>query len=319
MALIQLLRASVCFSLAVLLLVAAIPPVIRNAASLQFIKGYFSQNRAMHWLQAESLQRSAVNLHDMSTEESARLAEIMAALGRTEEAVSLWRAIGQPFAPFFLLEVGNSLWQKGERTQALAYWQTVPDTDVYFGIRGLVYERAGDIAAALDNYQISWMINDRALPSKGEFLVHSCELLRRQGDVSQAIAACDRARESGNSFWSNLILGMLYLDQRDFTTAEAYLRQALAEGPSYTHAYLYLGLSLANQGKLLEAMQFYRQGLVLDPNNGWLNYLMAKALWGSGQTDDAQEYLKRSIQFVPDSWESAYLDDAQRLLSQPRQ
>jgi tetratricopeptide (TPR) repeat protein len=312
----QLLRRSIFFSLIILSLLAVSRSAIRNAASLEFIEGYSSQGQTAHWLRAENLQRRAVDWHKGSPDESARLARIMVALGQTEEAISLWRAVSQPFAQFFLLEVGNSLWQKGEKSQAVAYWQTVPDLDIYFGKRGLAYERAGDFVTALDNYQISWMINDRALQSKGDFLLSFCELLRHQGKIPQATTACERAGESGNAFWSNLNLGILYSDQGDFVMAEMYFRQALAEKPSDVRANLWVGLSLANQRKLIQAVRFYRQGLMLAPDDGWLNYLMGKALWDSEQRNDAQGYLEKSVRFVPDSWEAAYLEDALRLLSQ---
>jgi tetratricopeptide (TPR) repeat protein len=283
-------------------------------ASLHFAMGYSSEERDRQWLRAEQLQKSAVNLDRQSAAEAARLAKIQAALGRTEGAISLWKAAGQPLAPFFLLEVGSSLWQSGEKSQALAYWQTVPDLDVYFAARGLANERAGDPVAALEDYQISWMINDRALQRKGDALLRFCELLRRQGEIPQAIAVCERARESGNDFWSNLALGTLYSDQRDFAAAESYFREALAENPNHARANLLLGLSLANQGKPDQAIQFYRTALVLAPDDGWLNYLMGKALWDADRRTEAQPYLEKSAKLVPASWEGAYLQDALRLL-----
>jgi len=294
----------------------ALRSALRNAASLQFVEGYWSRERDAPWLRAEHFQRGALNLQKSSPDESIRLARIFVALGRTEEAISLWKAVGQPFAPFLLLEVGNSLWQRGETSRALSYWQLVPDLDVYFALHGLSSEMTGDSATALSDYQISWMINDRALPIKGGALINFCELLRQRGEISQAITTCERARESGNTFWSNMDLGILYSDQRDFMTAETYFRQAQAENPGNARANLWVGFSLANQGKLSQAMQFYRQGLVLAPNDGWLNYLMGKALWDSGLRNDARGYLERSVQFVPDSWEAAYLEDALKLLSQ---
>jgi tetratricopeptide (TPR) repeat protein len=227
----------------------------------------------------------------------------------------LWNAVGQPFAPFLLLGVGNSLWQRGETSRALSYWQLVPDLDVYFALHGRASEMTGDSVTALSDYQISWMINDRGLPIKGNALISFCELLRRRGEISQAIKTCERAHESGNTFWSNMVLGMLYSDQRDFMTAETYFRQAQAENPDDARANLWTGLSLANQGKLSQAMPFYQQGLALSPNDGWLNYLMGKALWNSGLRNDARGYFEKSVQFVPDSWEAAYLEDALGLLS----
>jgi tetratricopeptide (TPR) repeat protein len=304
-----------CFALVVLLFVAVSRPAIRNAASLLLIEGYLSADPAPHWLPAEYFQRSAVSLKQGSTDESIRLARIVVALGRTEEGITLWKAAGQPVAPFLMLEIGDSLWQSGEQTRALGYWRLVPDLDTYFGQRGLASETTGDSVTALSEYKIGWTINDRALPVKGNALLRFCELLRRSGETSQAIATCQRARESGNSFWANMVLGILYSDQREFVAAEESFRQAQSEDPGDARANLWVGLSLASQGKLSQAMQFYRQGLSLAPVDGWLNYLMGKALWDSGSRDDARGYLENSVQFVPDSWEAAYLEDAVRLLS----
>lgn len=257
-----------------------------------------------------------MNLHKASVDEITRLARIMLALGQTKDAISVWEDAGFPYDPFFILDAGNALSRMGDEDRALAYWRRLPDIDVYFGMRGLAAESSGNFVTALNNYQISWSITDRPLPSKGEFLLNFCELLRRQDNLTQAKVVCERALQSGNIFWSNLVLGLLYLDERDFVTAEMYFSQAMLNDPDYPRTYLWLGLSLANQGKLPQAMQFYRQGLVLTPNDGWLNYLMAKALWDSGQRTDARKYLEKSIQFVPDTWEAAYLEDARRLLGQ---
>lgn len=299
-----------------LLLLAVSRSALRNVSSFQFVQGYWSQERVTTWLRAEHFQRRVLDFQEGSIDESIRLARVIVALGRTEEAISLWKSIGQPFAPFLLLDIGNSLWGRGEKARALIYWQKVPDLDIYFGLQGNNHLREGDALAALNDYQIGWMINDRALSLKGNALLSFCELLRQRGEITQAITTCERARESGNTFWSNIYLGILYSDRRDFMTAETYFRQAWAENPSHARANLWVGLSLANQGKWSEAMQFYRHGLVLSPDDGWLNYLMGKALWESGQKNDAQAYLEKSVLFVPDSWEAAYLKDALGLLSQ---
>jgi len=65
-------------------------------------------------------------------------------------------------------------------------------------------------------------------------------------------------------------------------------------------------------------MLFYQRALVLAADDGWLNYLMGKALWDSGQRRDAQPYLEKGARLVPDSWEAAYLEDALRLLDELR-
>jgi len=116
-----------------------------------------------------------------------------------------------------------------------------------------------------------------------------------------------------------MVLGMLYNDQHNFTAAERYFREAQKENQHNARANLWLGLSIAEQGKLSEAIKYYRQGLALKPDDGWLNYLMGKALWDMDRKDEAQIYLERSVQYVPSSWESAYLPDALKLLSQLRQ
>jgi tetratricopeptide (TPR) repeat protein len=290
----------------------------RNVGNLWFVRGYIPVQNVHALDQAESFQRQALKWSPISRANRAHvsLARILVRCERLDEAIAIWRSAGLTSEPFLTLELGEALWQTGTTGLALSYWKTVPDLDVFFALRGQYLERGGDTNAALADYRISWIVNDRAHPRKGGALLNFCELLRRQGDIPLAITVCERSRESGNTFWANMVLGVLYSDQHDFATAEGYFRQAQAENPHHARADLWLGLSLARQGRLREAIQFYEQGLALAPDDGWLNYLMGKALWESGLREDARGYLEKSVQFVPDSWEGDYLEDARQLLRQ---
>lgn len=298
-----------------LLLVSASRAVLRNAASLWLSYGYWVEDSYTTWRQAERFQTYLLSLQpEFESEDHIRLARILVVLGKIEEANRIWEIAGRPISPFFLLEMGDSLWNLGEETKALASWQLVPDLDIYFGQKALHSSETGDAEDALKKYNISWMINSRASPQKGGFLLDYCQKLRAQGEISQAIIVCKRAVESGNTFGANLALGILHFDQRDFGNAETYFRRAHRLNPENARANLWLGLALSNQGRLVEAIDYYRQGLELAPKDGWLNYLMGKALWDSAQPTSARQYIEKSIEHVPNSWEAAYLQDALRLM-----
>ncbi len=124
--------------------VVLVRPAIRNAASLQFARGFKLEDSNISWHNAERLQRSILRWQDNSVDDSIRLARTLVKLGEIEAAISLWEEVGQPFAPFLMFEVGNSLWNQGRKSQAMVFWRLVPDLDVYFGMHGLVFSKSGD-------------------------------------------------------------------------------------------------------------------------------------------------------------------------------
>jgi len=62
-------------------------------------------------------------------------------------------------------------------------------------------------------------------------------------------------------------LAYLYAYKKDYVQSEYYLRIALANAPKRADIYLNLGLVLGAKGATLEAVNIYKQGLLLSPDN----------------------------------------------------
>jgi len=216
--------------------------------------------------------------------------------------------------PYGKLELGLALWQSGDEQSAFEVWRETPNLDIYFLLKGMAHESAGELSLALTYYSIGFDLNGQADARKGQPLYRYGELLRKAGDRLRAIAVGHKARESGYTIWADRLLGLAYLEQRDYIAAEQYFREAQRLDPSVDRADFWVGLSLAKQGRNAEAIDFYKRGLATRGEDGLAHYELARAYLATGQKVWAREHLIASLQYAGVSWDSAYMEDARKLL-----
>lgn len=287
--------------------------ILLNIGNIWFVRGLLPITSIKALQQGEAFERIITQSAPTVTKANVNLARIMVRSGQIDDALVMWHKASTPHDPFLALELGEVYWQREDITQATRYWANVVDSDVFFALRGLSREKAGDRVEALADYRASWMIDDRAKPAKAQALLGYCEMVRGQGNVPLAVSICERSRESGNT-WADMTLGMIYYNQHEFPRAEAYFRDAQQIAPTIPRVDLWLGLSIASQTRYGEAITIYARGLSLTPDDGWLNYEMAKALLALGSTDNVRHYLERSVQLATGAWDSWYVKDACVLL-----
>lgn len=311
----RILLAAVIAALVLWMIPDALGAAYGNAGSLYFARGRVHDPAYLG--KAETLFRLSVRWmpRDHSSRAWVGLARVLNDLDQTDSAASLWDSDSTGTDPLLGLELGEQFWRRRDPVSALTYLKRVPDSDLFYAVRGMSYESHGDVKAALADYRISWAINDRSNPVKANALLNYCTLLRRENDIPLATTVCERSRDSLNSGWADMLLGMMYYDQNDYAKAESYFREAQQIAPSIYRADLWLGLAIARQNRLNEAIQIFERGLIVAPNDGWLNFELGRALLDAGMKERARGYLEKSIQLAGDSYD---LQEARRLLDELR-
>lgn len=312
---------TLCVFVIAIFVAAAIPPSAglgyQNMSAIWLLRGRLRLD-VLAVSRAEQLARMAIACTPQrwATEPQMHLARILVALGHTDGALGILRSTPVPRDPFLNLELGAALWQNGDAVLAMQYWKKVPGLHVYFALRGLANESTGNSDAALADYRSSWLLDDTSHRAKGVALVHFCQMLKRDGEIPLALEVCQRAHESGNVVSADRLLGQIYFDKAEFAAAEKSFREAQVLAPGIQRADLWLGLAVARQGRVSEAIQIYERGVMLHPSDGWLQFELGRALLESGQTNDAQYHLEKSIELAPatGAWDSQYVDEARRQL-----
>ena len=95
-------------------------------------------------------------------------------------------------------------------------------------------------------------------------------------------------------------LGLALADQGKLTEAIQQYERALQLNPDYIEAENNLGLALATQGKLAEAIQHYERALQVKPDDIAAHYNLGNALAAQGKPAEAIQQYEQAIQLNPD-------------------
>jgi protein O-GlcNAc transferase len=89
-----------------------------------------------------------------------------------------------------------------------------------------------------------------------------------------------------------------YFD-KDYTSAEQYLKEALAYYPGSAELHSNLGLILQRTEKLDEAIEYFRKAIRLDPNLADAHYNLGNALQTEGNLDEAKDSYQKALELDP--------------------
>ena len=221
---------------------------------------------------AEELEK-AVELFPGSVEARKRLAEIHSLLGNESEALAQTEATLQA-AP-----QDHGLWELKSRIltkqgqdaaateAARKAVETGPGCPVALAFLAGALLNQRDLAGAEEFYRKALEL----APYEPTLHVNLGIVLKDKGDLKAAEQRFRRAIELQPDFelaWNNLGgLGTTLAQRRDFTAAERLLRLVCDFNPDSSAIHNNLGEVLRAQGKMDEAIPYFRKAIQLDPNN----------------------------------------------------
>src|SRR5438034_5023452 len=97
--------------------------------------------------------------------------------------------------------------------------------------------------------------------------------------------------------------GLALAQEGKLTEAIEHYRQALRIKPGYAIAHINWGVALAQQGKPAEAIEHYRQALQLKPDSAEAHANWGLALADQGKLAEASDHYRQALQIKPDSAE----------------
>jgi serine/threonine protein kinase/Tfp pilus assembly protein PilF len=95
------------------------------------------------------------------------------------------------------------------------------------------------------------------------------------------------------------MLGVVLLDQRKFSQAEAAFRRAAELKPSYAGAFNNLGIALYNQRRLSEAAAAYSKAIELQPDQAGALHNLSQVLHDRNRLSEAEAVLRKAIKLDP--------------------
>jgi tetratricopeptide (TPR) repeat protein len=100
------------------------------------------------------------------------------------------------------------------------------------------------------------------------------------------------------------VMGVLYVDEKDWPEAEIYFERAARVDPNLGEAYYGLGLALVNQGKNQEAISHLHTALQLDPESSEAHFVLGNALLNLNDFRTAADQYNEALRIKPDYTEA---------------
>ncbi len=132
------------------------------------------------------------------------------------------------------------------------------------------------------------------LGAGGAWLQETRRLLPRRGSVSLCVAMLA------------VLAGLTWRHSRAFADLGTFARATLARNPDCWAAHDHLGVVLASEGKLAEAIDQYDQALRINPNFALGHYNLACTLASQGRLEEAIQQYDKAVQLVPEFTQAHY-------------
>ncbi len=235
-----------------------------------------------------------------------RLATLEFIAGRqAEAAVRLQRALAREpeqyqFA-YALGQVWRGMGNENDQAAISAFRSIPPEHSSYIDACLQIVEileDTGDYAAALAEIEAV-----RLIKPERNLAFHAAALRSQAGDFEGGVALLQQMLAEDPEDDEVLYqLGVLHGMAKQVDEAIRFMHETLAKNPENAHALNYLGYTWAERGeKLDEAEAMILRALELRPNDGyitdslgWVYYMRARPLIGTGRLKDAMALLERA-------------------------
>ncbi|NEQ35830.1 MAG: tetratricopeptide repeat protein [Okeania sp. SIO3I5] len=166
------------------------------------------------------------------------------------------------------------------------------------------YYKLGDVLVNLEQWKEAIAAYRQAVAINSQapwYLYKLGALLHQQGEFEEAVGYLREAvklKTDASEFY--LGLGAVLVKLKQWLEAEKYLQEAIATTDSFdtSHsaaAYYYLGVAKSEQQQWLQAVEFYRRSLEINPDGGDCCLALAEAFGKLEKWSEAVEFYRRAV------------------------
>lgn len=227
------------------------------------------------------------------------------AAGQLEEAIEFHRQairIDPKYAPAHM-NLGVALKAAGNNDEAIECYRRAIEADPNFAQAHNNLANAlkgrGDVAGAIEHFELAARLD----PTLAEPHYNLGRLFAGQGRDDEAMAQYEEAlRLLPSLHQAHNNLGNLLADRKQWDKALFHLRRAVELAPDDAISRTSLGKALQAQGEGLdEALHQFREGVRLKPDGANQHAALGKALVEQGKHDEAEPFLRRALELLPQS------------------
>jgi Flp pilus assembly protein TadD len=231
--------------------------------------------------------------------------------GRLAAAARLLRRVSETSPPSFNVQyyLGRSLLDARRYKEALPHLrkaaEMAPTRRTFSGLAAApvyaclveAYAGAGQMSAALSTLDTALA----AAPANAELLRAKGSLLLRQGDLTGARAALEKARSvSAREPRLHVELSNVYRNLGELAPAEREAREAVRLEPKSPEAHVALGLAAGALGREAEAGRSFREALRLSSDHPDALFYLGAVELRAGRVAAATPLLERLVAKAPD-------------------
>jgi Flp pilus assembly protein TadD len=186
-------------------------------------------------------------------------------------------------------------WDEAERGYRLILEREPAQSEALQGL-GLLAYRRGNLQGALE-----WLARAcNTDPRNPVYWFNHGVVLQRAGLVADAVEAYGKAIQLNQRYIEpRTNLGNAYKELGRLADAQAAYEQVIAIKPDHAEAQNNLGVVLKEQGRLDEAAEAYRRAIALKPTHAEAQNNLGLVLLEQGRTDEAIRCFERALQILP--------------------
>jgi len=282
--------------------------------------------------------RKAISLNAKYARAYTNLGSAMAKNGDLAGAIGIFqRALAlEPNNAAAHVNLGVALREKGDAKAALVHLRLAiklePDSVNAQYLLGQTLQQSGDLGGAIETfenllridpefregyYALGVALKQQAASqrkprqpsaSQADELYKRGQQVAARGEMKEAQQLLAEALSKDNSHaGAQNLLGFLFGQQGDLTSALIHLERAVALQPDFAEAHYNFGVALWYAGSKVRSVSEVREAVRLDPAAGASYAFLGTALRETGEREEARRNLQRAIALLP-SFSATYID-----------
>lgn len=172
----------------------------------------------------------------------------------------------------------------------------------------LVFELTGDTSKSPTGMPLLVDVVDARVPATARAAFGNGRAALAKKSYKEAIGYLQQANASYTNFFeAELLLGIAYMDLREWDSAERALQRAVEIKPDNSAAKIYLGEVYWRQKRYPDAEQTLLDGLKLDEKSWHGQFTLGRLYWDMGEVAKAGAPIGMTLQLKPDLAEAHLL------------